>query len=159
MFLSSLLSIVEQHLLLALSLSVVLFSLLLVLYRLYLHPLAPIPGPKLAAVTRWYEFYYDVVRKGDYTRKIEELHEIYGPIIRISPNELHCNDPAFIDQIYAPGGGKRKRDKTYFYGSGVQFWEVVPPTKYGIPKFLTFWVSSLLSLPSTTISTGFDEAH
>ncbi|KAK8113857.1 hypothetical protein PG999_005926 [Apiospora kogelbergensis] len=32
-----------------------------------------------------------------------------SPIVRISPNELHCNDINFGDEIYAVGG--RKRDK------------------------------------------------
>ena len=50
----------------------------LVLYRLYLSPLAKFPGPKLAAATLWYEFYYDVVKRGRYTWKIQELHEQYG---------------------------------------------------------------------------------
>jgi hypothetical protein len=32
-----------------------------------------------------------------------------GPLVRISPDELHCNDAAFVDEIYAAAG--RKRDK------------------------------------------------
>lgn len=50
----------------------------LVLYRLYFSPLAKIPGPNLAAVTLWYENYYDVVKRGRYTWKIVELHKQYG---------------------------------------------------------------------------------
>jgi len=71
------------------------------LYRVTLHPLAKFPGPKLAASSWLYEFYYDVVNPGTYTDKIVALHQQYGPIVRINPEELHCNDPAFIDQIYA----------------------------------------------------------
>jgi hypothetical protein len=48
-------------------------------YRVTLHPLARFPGPKLAAVTFWYEFYYDVWPLNyRYMWKIEELHRQYG---------------------------------------------------------------------------------
>ena len=50
----------------------------LAVYRLYLHPLANFPGPKLAALTSWYEGYYEICLKGQYSRKISELHDIYG---------------------------------------------------------------------------------
>jgi hypothetical protein len=46
--------------------------------RLYLHPLAHIPGPKLAALTWWYEFYYDIIQPGQYVFHIQELHKQYG---------------------------------------------------------------------------------
>lgn len=49
-----------------------------VFYRLYLSPLAKFPGPKLAAATLWYEFYYDNILKGQYTFKIMDLHKKYG---------------------------------------------------------------------------------
>jgi hypothetical protein len=50
----------------------------LVINRLYLSPIAKFPGPRLAALTLWYEFYHDVVRGGQYVFKIDELHEQYG---------------------------------------------------------------------------------
>ena len=46
--------------------------------RLYLHPLAHIPGPKLAALTWWYEFYYDGIKPGQYVFRIQEMHQRYG---------------------------------------------------------------------------------
>ncbi|KAH7087028.1 cytochrome P450 [Paraphoma chrysanthemicola] len=76
----------------------------LAFYRLYLHPLAKFPGPKLAAVTRWYELYYDVIREGQYTFRIADFHKAYGPIIRISPHELHVIDPTFYEKIYCHEG-------------------------------------------------------
>ena len=60
-----------------LGLSVV-YVLSLVTYRLFLSPLAKFPGPKLAAVTTWYELYYDVVYKGKYLFEIEKMHDKYG---------------------------------------------------------------------------------
>jgi hypothetical protein len=58
--------------------AIMLYSLGLVLQRLYLSPIAKFPGPKLAAATWWYEFYHDVVRGGQYVFKINELHDQYG---------------------------------------------------------------------------------
>ncbi|KAF2265076.1 cytochrome P450 [Lojkania enalia] len=73
----------------------------LTLYRLYLHPLAKFPGPKLAAITSWYEAYYEIVLKGQYSRKISQLHDVYGPIIRVTPHEIHIRDSRFFDDFYA----------------------------------------------------------
>lgn len=50
----------------------------LAIYRLYLSPLAKFPGPKLAALTSWYEAYYEIVLNGQFTFHIEELHRKYG---------------------------------------------------------------------------------
>lgn len=62
-----------------------------VFHRIFLHPLARYPGPKLAAVTRWYEGYYDVIQNGQYTFKIKELHQIYGEILCFSA--MRCELP------------------------------------------------------------------
>lgn len=70
----------------------VFYCLAVVVYRLYLHPLRSIPGPRLAAATGWYDFYYDVVQRGELLFKIKELHEIYGPVVRITPREVHVAD-------------------------------------------------------------------
>ena len=50
----------------------------LYIYRAFFDPLSKFPGPKLAAASLWYEFYYDVVKKGRYTWKIARMHEKYG---------------------------------------------------------------------------------
>ena len=47
-------------------------------YRLFFHPIAHFPGPKLAGLTRWYEFYYEMVQKGQMTFHIQDLHKKYG---------------------------------------------------------------------------------
>ena len=54
------------------------YTIVVVLYRLSFHPLARFPGPKLAAATSLYEFYWNVVKDGTATHKRKEWHEKYG---------------------------------------------------------------------------------
>ena len=82
----------------------------LAVYRLYLHPLSRYPGSKLAALTLWYEFYYDVVLRGQFYLEIARMHEKYGPIVRINPHELHISDPDFYDIVFV-GAGTRRTEK------------------------------------------------
>ncbi|KAE8365518.1 cytochrome P450 [Aspergillus caelatus] len=86
------------------------YLLCLAIYRVYLSPLSRIPGPKLAALTYWYETYYEVYKGGQYFRVIDDMHAKYGPVVRITPNELHFDDPEFNDVLY-PSAGKRKIDR------------------------------------------------
>lgn len=60
------------------------YGLALVIYRLYFDSLAKFPGPRIAAATGWYEFYYDVIRRGQYIYKIEEMHKKYGTVKLLS---------------------------------------------------------------------------
>jgi hypothetical protein len=50
----------------------------IIAYRLWFGPLAAFPGRKLAALTGWYETYFDCVKKGRYWVEIEKMHEEYG---------------------------------------------------------------------------------
>ena len=107
-----------------------LYNAFVIVYRLYFHPLAGFPGPKLAAATWWPEFYYDVVMGGTYLYKIEEMHKRYGmctmwttdlrkarkssssqgrlgPILRINPEEIVINDPAFYNEVYVAANTRR----------------------------------------------------
>ena len=91
------------------------YGALLCVYRITCHPLAKFPGPKLAAATFWYEFYYDLFpHKLRYLWRIEELHRKYGPIVRINPIHIHINDPDYLDEIYAGSKRKRNRDPWYY---------------------------------------------
>jgi hypothetical protein len=107
----------------------------LAIYRLYFSPLAKLPGPKLAALSKWYEFYYEVLLKGHFTFQIQELHKKYGereivfiasheamhywrtrtymssrlgPIVRITPDELHIDDYTFWDTLFVKYPKSRK---------------------------------------------------
>jgi hypothetical protein len=50
----------------------------LIVYRLYLSPVAAFPGPFLAKTTHWYEFYYTYIQTGMYYKKVAEFHARYG---------------------------------------------------------------------------------
>ncbi|KAH7380825.1 cytochrome P450 [Cadophora sp. MPI-SDFR-AT-0126] len=88
----------------------ILYFIALGIWRLYFSPISHFPGPKLAALTYWYEFYYDLIQRGRFPFQIQELHDQYGPIVRINPHELHVSDPNFYHTIYAGGSQKRDRD-------------------------------------------------
>lgn len=90
-------------------LSVSIYAALKAAYRLYFHPLRHIPGPKLAAMTFWYEMYYDIFLDGQYTFRIKELHKQYGPILRISPEEVHISSPDFYNTVFAPSVSLKTR--------------------------------------------------
>ncbi|KAI0179115.1 cytochrome P450 [Hypoxylon sp. FL1284] len=84
------------------------FILGLGIYRLYLSPLAKIPGPKIAALTTWYNAYHDLWRGGQYVWVVEEMHRKYGPIVRIRPDVVHVNDPTFIEKLYSQSPKHRR---------------------------------------------------
>ncbi|KAH0383204.1 MFS general substrate transporter, partial [Aureobasidium melanogenum] len=95
--------------LIILAIGLVTYGLSLATYRLYFHPLANIPGPKLAACTYWPEIYFDVLLGGQFFRAIDAMHARYGPIVRINPDEVHFDDPDVIDTIFP--GTSRRTDK------------------------------------------------
>lgn len=110
------------------------------IHRLYFSPYAKFPGPKLAGLTYGYMFYYDALGvKGQYIYKIQQLHEDYStshatpsgkpciltlvadsPIIRISPHELHVNDPDFYDILFTGASSKRDKPPTWSHAFGGQ---------------------------------------
>lgn len=61
-----------------------LYALGLTVYRLFLSPLAKFPGPKLAALTRKYESYYEAIENYEYLWKIKQMHKKYGKLIQDS---------------------------------------------------------------------------
>jgi len=58
----------------------VLWRLFIVIYRLYFHPLANIPGPKLAAATLLVELYYDIYHRSELFTKYTQWHKTYGKL-------------------------------------------------------------------------------
>ena len=73
-------------------------------YNLYLHPLSKFPGPKLAAISPVWAMRHWV--SGDNLWKMKEVHDRYGPVVRISPNQLSfCTSASWRDiHGHKPGG-------------------------------------------------------
>lgn len=93
-------------------------SLYVVVYRLYFSPLARFPGPKLAALSTWYEAYYDLFKKphgGQFAFHVKRLHEKYGPIVRVGPNEVHIDDPDYYNEVYSMASPSKPIDKLTRY--------------------------------------------
>jgi hypothetical protein len=51
-----------------------------IVYNLFFHPLAHIPGPRIAGATYLYQTYYSLVGGSRYYVRIKRLHEIYGTL-------------------------------------------------------------------------------
>jgi hypothetical protein len=56
-----------------------------ILYRLFLHPLSNVPGPRLAAATWLYEIYFDLYLGGKFVFEIGRLHDVYGELRMPAP--------------------------------------------------------------------------
>lgn len=70
----------------------------LVIYRLF-HPLAKVPGPRLAAISNvWYAYH---ARNGDMLRLGKTLHRKYGHAVRVGPNEIWFDNKEAFAQIYS----------------------------------------------------------
>jgi cytochrome P450 len=77
------------------------YVVLQVLYNLYFHPLAKIPGPKLAAISG-IPFLKSFAGGTSHLTALE-WHRKYGDVVRIGPNELSFNTARAWKEIYATG--------------------------------------------------------
>lgn len=69
-----------------------------VIYLVYFHPLAYIPGPKLWAVSRLP--YINSMFKGTYVHDLRNLHEKYGEAVRTAPDEVSFATPQAWHDIF-----------------------------------------------------------
>lgn len=80
-----------------------------VLYNLYFHPLRNFPGPRLYAALR---LPYTVnILNGNPHFVIADLHEKYGPVVRIAPDELAFAGQDSWRDIYGTYDGKMSLPK------------------------------------------------
>ncbi|KAH8680471.1 cytochrome P450 [Ilyonectria robusta] len=76
------------------------------IYRLYIHPLSGIPGPRLAACSSLWLAWHTMI--GDECTTIFQLHKQYGPVLRVGPNDVDIADGDAVDPIYLERGGFQK---------------------------------------------------
>lgn len=86
------------------------YSLVWIIYVRLFHPLKHIPGPFWASVSRLWMVHR--IRQGDMEVVQRKLHERYGPLVRIAPDEVACADPEAIRKIYRT---QAPLSKTHFY--------------------------------------------
>ena len=72
-----------------------------IIYKCTFHQLASVPGPFLAKFSQsWRNIRYF---RGVWHSEIVALHQKYGSVVRIAPNELSIVDTAALKQLYGHG--------------------------------------------------------
>ncbi|KXX74697.1 putative sterigmatocystin biosynthesis P450 monooxygenase stcF [Madurella mycetomatis] len=84
------------------------------IYNIYFHPLAGYPGPLLYRGSNLGKISQQI--KGNITNKIHELHQIYGPVVRVAPWELSYISAQAWKDIYTSQKGKDPMPSNTIYG-------------------------------------------
>lgn len=90
---------------------VAILSFILFVFRRVSSPLWNLPGPALSAFTSL-ELKVNEL-KANRTLYVHGLHQRYGPVVRLGPNEVSFSSWAAVKEIYCSGGSGF--DKTEFY--------------------------------------------
>lgn len=84
---------------------------ILYVWKCIVSPLRTLPGPKLSLFSSWGLKFHEF--RADRTRYVHSLHQRYGPVVRIAPNEVSFASLEGVKEIYGSGGSGF--DKTEFY--------------------------------------------
>ncbi|KAF2005223.1 cytochrome P450 [Amniculicola lignicola CBS 123094] len=98
--------------------ALVTYFVLLALYRITLHPLAKYPGPFLWRVSPLPSCIS--LLKGRISFDYKTLHDQYGPVVRVMPNELSFNTAKAWDDIYGHRVGLANMDKDPIHVGAVE---------------------------------------
>ncbi|EMD32294.1 hypothetical protein CERSUDRAFT_77592 [Gelatoporia subvermispora B] len=81
----------------------------IVLYRISpFHPLARYPGPLLNKITKLY--FSSIVMQGQSHLYVHKLHQQYGDVVRLGPNEVSICNASVIQDMFGTGGLPRSED-------------------------------------------------
>ncbi|PLB46346.1 cytochrome P450 monooxygenase [Aspergillus steynii IBT 23096] len=92
----------------AVTASLLLYVGALIVYRLFLHPFAKYPGPRLAAISNWYTTFY--AWRGDLHLQVRHWHEQYGDVMRFGPSSLSFNTHTGMGVIYGARANVHKAE-------------------------------------------------
>ncbi|KAI0201516.1 cytochrome P450 [Astrocystis sublimbata] len=98
----------------------------LAVYRLTFHPLAKIPGPFLCRISYLPQAYYEAILQGKFIHEIPKYHVKYGPVVRLSPHEVHVNDITVFHEVFNRNRGFTKDPVTYSVGSNNAMTMTIP---------------------------------
>ncbi|KAF2661069.1 putative RNA polymerase II mediator complex component Srb8 [Lophiostoma macrostomum CBS 122681] len=101
--------------LLRLSALSILLCVAVAIRRIYFHPLSAYPGPKLWAATR--VPYVVSLLRGTLNERMLELHEKYGDVVRLAPDELsYACEEAWRDiYMHRPGHKEVVKDDVWYF--------------------------------------------
>jgi hypothetical protein len=87
--------------------------------RVYFHPLSSYPGPRLWATSRIP--YVVSLLRGTLNSDMLKIHERYGPVVRLAPNELSfATEEAWRDiYMYRKGHLEAKKDTIWYMGESI----------------------------------------
>jgi len=111
-----------------------------VVYPFYLSPFAHVPGPKLAAMSRWWIRCVDF--GGHRAATIDALHRKYGKIVRVAPNEISFTGQEAMQKIY--GAGSPFEKPPHFYNIFIAYLvrsERKLTVGMDVVHFLQFWTA------------------
>lgn len=80
------------------------------IYRIFFHPLRQIPGPLYTKCSSLWLLYHQYI--GDPCTAIHTLHNVYGPVVRVTPNDIDIAKIDALGPIYVDQGGF---DKSEYY--------------------------------------------
>lgn len=114
----------------------------LLIYRIAFHPLRNIPGPFLAKMTGHWRNHR--TWRGTWHDDILQIHERYGPVVRIAPNEVSIVDKNAIKLLYGHGQNAVKTD-----------WYAVWDPPIGAPAFFSARDRKLHSFLRKRVSSAY----
>lgn len=76
------------------------------IFRIFFHPLRHIPGPlRTKCSSLWLNYHMYI---GDLATATHRLHSIYGPVVRVAPNDIDMATADALGPIYVDRGGFEK---------------------------------------------------